>query len=221
MKKAFVVLFVMVLSLIAVAQTPDNYSSPKQGLFVGREKYVLVEAQLGRAYVLAKEDADAAKIFYGGAGVGFGVVMNKTKLGIGGAFECVDENTVAQLYDKFFSFPLFVEVRHCFGRDSSRGFFIGAKGGWILGGKKSFSTVKQIGEDEVLEGIMTCSLQGPYGEALLGYHFRQFDFFVAYNYRVVKYDTNYFNGVNATTNYNESWKKNMHVVMGGVSFRLF
>lgn len=218
MKKAFVVLFVMVMSLIAVAQTPDNYSSPKQGLFVGREKYVLVEAQLGRAYVLAKEDVDATKIFYGGAGVGFGVVMNKTKLGIGGAFECVD---LESLDGKFFSFPLFVELRHFFGRDPSRGFLIGAKGGWILGGKKSFSTVKQIGEDEELVGTLTCSLQGPYGEALLGYHFRQFDFFVAYNYRVVKYDTNYFNGVNATTNYNESWKKNMHVVMGGVSFRLF
>lgn len=215
MKKAFVLLFVMVMSLVTMAQTPDNYSSPKQGLFVGREKYVLVEAQLGRAFVLAKEDADATKIFYGGAGVGFGVVMNKTKLGIGGAFECVD------LMDKSFSFPLFVEVRHSFGRDPSRGFFIGAKGGWILGGKKSFTTIKPIGEDEELVGTTTRSLQGPYGEAMLGYHFRQFDFFVAYNYRVVKYDTNYVSGANTTANYNESWKKNMHVVMGGVSFRLF
>ena len=213
MKKAFVLLFVMVMSLVAVAQTPDNSSSPKQGLFVGREKYVLVEAQLGRAFVLAKGDADATKVFYGGAGVGFGVVMNKTTLGIGGAFECVD------LMDKSFSFPLFVELRHYFGRESSRGFFIGAKGGWILGGKKSFTTVKPIGEDEELVGTTTRSLQGPYVEAMLGYHFRQFDFFVAYNYRVVKYDTNY--GFNNAADYNESWKKNMHVVMGGVSFRLF
>lgn len=220
MKKAFVLLFVLAATLAGVAQTTESQPEPNKGLFSGRDKYLNIEAKLGRAFLQSGEETgDAANVFYGGAGLGLGVVMNKTKLGIGGAFECVDENTVAQLYDKFFSFPLFVELRHSFGRDPSRGFFIGAKGGWILGGKKSFSTVKPIGEDEVLEGVMTCSLQGPYGEAMLGYHFRQFDFFVAYNYRVAKYDTNY--GFNNAADYNESWKKNMHVVMGGVSFRLF
>lgn len=219
MKKAFVLLFVLAATLAGVAQTDENQSSPNKGLFSGREKYVLIEAKLGRAFLQAGEETgDAAHVFYGGAGLGFGVVMNKTKLGIGGAFECVDLPT---LEGKFFSFPLFVELRHFFGRDSSRGFLIGAKGGWILGGKKSFSTVKPIGENEELIGTTTSSLQGPYGEAMVGYHFRQFDFFVAYNFRVVKYDTNYVNGVNTAANFNESWKRNLHVVMGGVSFRLF
>ena len=220
MKKALVVLFLLAATLVGVAQTTESQPEPYKGLFSGRDKYLNIEAKLGRAFLQAGgETGDVASVFFGGAGLGFGVVMNKTKLGIGGAFECVDEKPVAQLYDKFFSFPLFVELRHSFGRDPSRGFLIGAKGGWILGGKKSFSTVKQIGEDEELVGTLTCSLQGPYGEVMLGYHFRQFDFFVAYNYRVVKYDTNY--GFNNAADYNESWKKNMHVVTGGVSFRLF
>jgi len=217
MKKALVVLFLLAATLAGIAQTTESQPEPNKGLFSGRDKYLNIEAKLGRAFLQAGEETgDAANVFYGGAGLGFGVVMNKTKLGIGGAFECVD---LKSLDGKFFSFPLFVELRHSFGRDPSRGFLIGAKGGWILGGKKSFSTVKQIGEDEELVGTLTCSLQGPYGEVMLGYHFRQFDFFVAYNYRVVKYDTNY--GFNNAADYNESWKKNLHVVMGGVSFRLF
>ena len=216
MKKAFVFLFVMAMSLVTVAQTPENYSSPKQSLFVGREKYVLVEGKLGRAIVQGGEETgDGAHVFYGGAGVGFGFVLNNTMVGLGGAFECVD------LLDKSYSFPLFLELRHYIGRDSSRGFLVGAKGGWILGGKRSFSTIKPIGENEELMGTTTRSLQGPYGEVMAGYHFHQFDFFVAYNYRVIKYDTNYVYGANATAFYDESWKKNMHVIMGGVSFRLF
>ena len=215
MKKAFVVLFVMAMSLIAVAQTPENHSSSSQSLFVGREKYVLVEAKLGRAFVQGGEETgDGAHVFYGGAGAGFGFVLNNTRVGIGGAFECVD------LLDKSYSFPLFLELRHYIGRDSSRGFLIGAKGGWILGGKRSFSTVKPYGEEELL-GTTTRSLQGPYVEAIIGYHFREFDFFVAYNYRVVNYDTNYIYSSNAYYNFDESWKKNLHVIMGGVSYRLF
>ena len=159
MKKAFVLLFVLAATLAGIAQTTESQPEPNKGLFSGRDKYLNIEAKLGRAFLQAGgETGDAANVFFGGAGLGFGVVMNKTKLGIGGAFECVDENSEAQLYDKFFSFPLFVELRHFFGRDPSRGFLIGAKGGWILGGKKSFSTVKQIGEDEELVGTLTCSL---------------------------------------------------------------
>lgn len=216
MKKAFVVLFAMLFSFASIAQTSENPSSTKRGLFSGRDKYGWVEAKLGRAFLRAGEvTGEDAQVFYGGAGLGVGVVLNKTMLGIGGAFECVD------LMDKSYSFPLFVELRHYIGRDSSRGFLLGVKGGWILGGKKAFSTVKPIGEEEELVGTTTRSMQGPYGEAMVGFHYRQFDFFVAYNYRVVKYDTNYVYGTNAMPNYDESWKRSMHVVMGGVSFRFF
>jgi len=214
MKKAFVVLFVMVFSFACIAQTPENTSSTKKGLFSGRDKYGWVEAKLGRAFLQAGEgQGEAAQVFYGGAGLGVGVVLNNTMLGVGGAFECVD------LIDKSYSFPLFVELRHCVPFKSSHGFLVGAKGGWILGGDRSFPTEMTLGE-QVLMGTTVRSMKGPYVEAMLGYRFLQFDFFVSYNYRVVKYQTSYYdNQTNAT--FDDPWKKNLHVVMGGLSFRIF
>ncbi len=214
MKKALVVLFLLAATLVGVAQTTGNQPSSNQGLLGGREKYILVEAKLGRAFLQAGEvTGDAAQVFYGGAGVGFGVILKNTMVGIGGAFECVD------LMDKSYSFPIFVELRHCFAVDSSRGVLVGAKGGWILGGERSFPTEKLV-DGQVLMGTTVRSMKGPYGEAMVGYRFRKFDFFVAYNFRVVKYETSFFD---PQTNIliSEPWKKNLHVVMGGVSFRLF
>ena len=204
MKKAFVILFAMAMSLVSVAQTTETTSTPQKGLFSGREKYGWIEGKLGRAFTqMGETTSEGTHVFYGGAGIGVGVVMNKTKVGIGAAFECVD------LLDKSFSFPLFVELRQYFGKNPSSRFFLGAKGGWILGGKKSFL----IQKDEE-EGIAVRSMQGPYGEVMVGYQFQRFDFFVSYNYRAVQYNTNYPSS-------NESWKRSVHVVMGGLSFRVF
>ena len=222
MKKAFVVLFVLAISFASVAQTTEGQQGQKRSLFAGREKYGWIEGKAGRAFLQAAEGhGDAAQVFYGGAGVGFGVVINNTKVGIGAAFECVDENAEALIQDKMYSFPVFIELRQYFGRDSSHGFFVGAKGGWALGGKRSYPVQKTLEENEILQGNFKVSTQGPYVEAMVGYHFRQFDFFVAYDYRAVKFEKYYIYGSNATANYDESWKRNMHAVMGGLSFRLF
>lgn len=222
MKKAFVVLFIMVFSFASVAQTTGDQQGKNRGLFAGREKYGWIEGKVGRAFLQAAEGrGETVQVFYGGAGVGFGVVMNNTKVGIGAAFECVDENAEARIQDKMYAFPVFIELRQYFGRDSSRGFFVGAKGGWVLGGKRSYPIQKILEENELLQGNYTVSTQGLYVEAMAGYHFRQFDFFVAYDYRAVKFETDYVYSSNATANYDDSWKRNMHAVMGGVSFRLF
>lgn len=204
MKKAFVVLLFVAMSIAGVAQTTEEQPGQKRGLFSGREKYGWIEGKLGRAFTqMGEESAEGTQVFYGGAGLGVGVAMNNTRFGIGAAFECVD------LLDKSYSFPLFVELRQYFGKNPSSRFFVGAKGGWILGGRKSFLIQK---EEE--EGIAVRSMQGPYGEVMAGYQFQRFDFFVSYNYRAVQYNTNYPSS-------NESWKRNMHVVMGGLSFRIF
>lgn len=214
MKKAFVLLFVLAATLAGIAQTTESQPEPYKGLFSGRDKYLNIEAKLGRAFLQAGgETGDAAQVFYGGAGIGFGVMLKNTMVGIGGAFECVD------LLDRSYSFPIFVEVRHCFAVDPSRGVLLGAKGGWILGGQRSFPTEK-IFNGQALMGTTVRSMKGPYGEAMVGYRFRKFDFFVAYNFRVVKYQTSYFDPQANILN-NEPWKRNLHVVMGGVSFRLF
>ena len=209
MKKLFAVLFALAISVIGIAQTPQSHSG--QGLFAGRQKYGLVEGKLGRAFMPTGEGTGGdANVFYGGAGISIGIVLKNNLLGIGGAFECVD------LMDKSYSFPLFVEFKHYFADDVSRGVFVGAKGGWILGGQKSFSTVKPLENQELL-GSTTRSMKGPFGEVMVGYRFGSFDFFVSYNYRVVNYKTSYFDN----PLYDESWKKNMHVVMGGLCLRLF
>lgn len=214
MKKTFVLLFVLAMTLAGAAQAPESQTPSNKGLFSGRDKYLRIEAKLGRAFLQAGgETGEAAQVFYGGAGIGFGVMLNNTMVGIGGAFECVD------LMDKSYSFPLFVEVRHCIPVGPSQGVFLGVKGGWILGGERSFPTEKTV-DGQVLMGTTVRSLKGPYGEVMVGYRFRQFDFFVAYNFRLVKYQTSYFDPQANTLN-SEPWKKNLHVVMGGVGFRLF
>ena len=213
MKKLFAVLFTLAISIVGIAQTTQSHSG--QGLFAGRQKYGLVEGKVGRAFLPSGEGtSDGANVFYGGVGISVGIVLKNNLFGIGGAFECVD------LMDKSYSFPIFVELRHYFAEDVSRGFFVGAKGGWILGREKSFSTVKEYEEEELL-GTTKRSLKGPYGEAMVGYRFRGFDFFVSYNYRVVKYNTSFLYNQNTITTLDESWKKNMHVIMGGFCLRLF
>ncbi len=214
MKKAFVVLFVLAISVASVAQTTLDQRGQGRGLFSGREKYVWVEAKLGRAFLQAGNGTiESSNVFYGGAGIGVGVVMKNTMLGIGGAFECVD------LMDKSYSFPLFVELRHCVPLKSSHGLLVGAKGGWILGVDRSFPTEKPIG-GQVLMGTTVRSMKGPYVEAMFGYRFHQFVFFVSYNYRIVNYQTSYYDS-QANATFSEPWKKNLHVVMGGLGFRIF
>lgn len=91
MKKALVVLFLLAATLVGVAQTTESQPEPNKGLFSGRDKYLNIEAKLGRAFLQAGEETgDAAQVFYGGAGIGFGVMLKNTMVGIGGAFECVD-----------------------------------------------------------------------------------------------------------------------------------
>lgn len=213
MKKAFVVLFAMAMSLVSMAQTSESQTSPRQGLLAGREKYGWVEAKLGRAFLQAGEvKGEDAQVFYGGAGVGFGLVLKNTMLGIGGAFECVD------LTDKSFLFPLYVELRQHFGRSASRGFLVGIKGGWVLGNERSFPAEELI-DDQPQIVTKVRSMKGPYVEAMLGYRYNQFDFFVAYNYRTVNYKE-IFDDNPVVVPYDE-WKQRLHVVMGGVSFRFF
>ena len=213
MKKLFVIVFVLTISVVGIAQTTQSHSG--HGLLAGRQKYGLVEGKLGRAFMPSGEGIGGdANVFYGGAGISVGVVLKNNLLGVGGAFECVD------LMDRSYSFPIFLEFKHYFADDVSHGFFVGAKGGWILGGEKSFSTVKPYGEEELL-GTTNRSLKGPYGEVMVGYRFRGLDFFVSYNYRVVKYNTSFLYNQNTIPNLDESWKKNMHVVMGGFCLRLF
>ncbi len=215
MKKLFAIVFVLAVSLVGIAQTTQSQSGQRQGLFANSQKYGLVEGKVGRAFMPSSEEAGGnANVFYGGAGISVGVVLKNNLLGIGGAFECVD------LMDKSYSFPVFVEFKHYFADDVSRGFFVGSKGGWILGGERSFSTVKEYGEEELL-GTTKRSMKGPYVEAMAGYRFRGFDVFVSYNYRVVKYNTSFPYNQNAIPDLDESWKKNIHVVMGGLCIRLF
>lgn len=216
MKKLFAVVFALAISLVGIAQTTQDHSTQRQGLFADRQKYGLVEGKVGRAFMPSGEEAGGnANVFYGGAGISVGIVLKNNLLGIGGAFECVD------LMDRSYSFPIFVEFKHYFADDVSRGIFVGAKGGWILGGERSFSTIKEYGEEELL-GTTKRSLKGPYGEVMAGYRFHRIDFFVSYNFRVVKYNTSFlYNNPNAIPNLDESWKKNMHVVMGGLCLRLF
>ena len=212
MKRVSLSLVFLAWSICCLGQTTPN-PAPRP-LFADQTKFVLLEGKMGRSFLKKEEHfSEAARVFFGGAGVSVGLEKGRTLIGIGGSFEFFD------LLDDSYAFPLYLTLRHCIGDDTRNGMFVAVKAGYILGGKTTFSSTTMVWGHELM-GTTLRSMQGPYGEVLLGYSYQGFDFFVSYNYRVVNYESHYM-WAPPLPNPDTAWKKSMHTVMGGVGFRLF
>ena len=213
MKKNLFYAFLLLLPLACFGQggAPTAFSS----LLANKPRFALIDARVGKSFLKTEEtDEDMANVFFGGACLSYGVTMNSSLWGIGGGFEYAD------LVDNSFSFPLFLMYRQYLGADTQKSFFMSVKAGWIFGGKTSFSTFKDVVGFPQLTGNTQRSMNGPYGEFVIGYSYQRFDFFVSYNYRMIHYDTKYIYLSPYLPNYDESWRRHMHTVVGGIGFRL-
>lgn len=204
------VVMLVVFLLAGFCTQAQNY----QGLFSDKPKKLLVEAKVGRSFLGNSEvvAADEAQVFYGGAALTYGMMLHNTLLGIGAGAEYVD------MMQGSFDFPLFANVQHYFSGVAGSGFFVGAKLGYILGGKKTMP-IQTVVMQETIDGSIDRSMQGFYGEVSVGYRWSSINFFVAYNYRVISYKTVWVPNSYGVSNSTSS--RVMHTAMLGVSFMLF
>ena len=214
MKRALFSLCLLLLSMICLAQNdPKPAFRP---LFADQPRFVLVEGRSGRSFLKTEDvEGTGANVFFGGAEVDYGVALKSSLLGVGASFEYFD------LIDNASCVPLYFFFRQYDGTDSRNGLFVGVKAGYSLGGNKSFSTIKELAGFQPLSGTTQRSLNGPFGEVQFEYSVQRFDIFIAYQFRVIHYDTKYIYVNPWVPNYDVSWKRSVHTVMGGVGFRLF
>lgn len=207
---------ILLLGLLLVchcAQAQNDYSS-KKGFLAETPKKMLIELKAGRGFLSSKpsEGTEYTKVFYGGANLSFGFLLRTNFLGLGVGGEYVD------VMDGAFDFPIFLNYQHYFSKDMEQGFFVGGKAGYAIGLKKSIEDVFEVyGNPE--PGIINRSMQGFYGEVCAGYRIRGINLFVAYNYRVIGYKTVLDNP--AYESPYETYSRDLHVVMAGVSFMPF
>lgn len=206
------VLFLGLLLTSICAQAQE--ASPKTGWFASKPKKVVIDVKGGRGFLssMAGTENDDLRRFYGGANFSFGLLLSNNFLGLGTGVEYVDMDMGA------IDFPIFVNYNHYFSGDANRGFYLGAKAGYMFGIKKS-AAIQDTIDEVVIEGALERSMNGLYGEVTAGYGFSGFKLFVAYNYRVIGYKTIWPDNNYGLTNSTSS--RTMNLVMVGISFMVF
>jgi len=209
-----VILLVGLLMAGLFAQAQES-GSAKQGLLSSTPKKLVVDAKVGRSFLGDTEINEIGKVdvFFGGANLAYGMLLRNNFLGIGGGVEYADMMDNGSL-----DFPIYVDARHYFSKEANKGFFIGLKAGYVLGGKKSYLGSTIVAGDEFPCSIDR-SMGGFYGELALGYCLKGFSLFASYNYRSIHYDLALL-GVGYMAPLS-SFTRTMHTVMVGVSFMLF
>ena len=203
-----------VLTLVACFAQAQTSDAPKTSWLSDKPKKILIELKAGRGFLSTKpsEGAGYAKVFYGGANMSFGLMLRNNFLGLGAGGEYVD------MPEGSFDFPIFLNFQHYFTKDMEKGFFAGGKVGYLVGGKKSIEDVFDIfGNDE--PGTISRAMKGFYGELLAGYRIRGVNLFVAYTYRVIGYGVTLSNPIYEAPY--DSYSRDLHVIMAGVSFMPF
>ena len=211
------VIFLVGLLMVGLFTQAQESGAAKQGLLSNKPKKLVVDIKIGRSFLGDTEINEIGKVdvFFGGANLAYGALLRNNFVGIGGGVEYVD-----MLDNGSFDFPIYVDVRHYFSKEANKGFFIGVKAGYVLGGKKSYLGSTSVEGDEFACSIDR-SMGGLYGELALGYCFKGFSLFASYNYRSIHYDVTLIPvGVGYVAPWS-SFTRTMHTVMGGVSFMLF
>ena len=141
-------------------------------------------------------------------------MLRNNFVGLGASYEYVD------MLQGSHNFPVYLNLQHYLSKEAGKGFFVGAKVGYILGGKTSIPILKYVSGQEV-NGTADRSMKGPYGELSAGYAYRGVNFLASYNYRVINYETTSFPYGVYQYIFHSTSSRVMHTVMFGFSFMLF
>lgn len=217
MEKRVLKQFVLVAALLLMGcyAQAQNESSSRNGWFANKSKKLNIELKAGRGFLSETTAEESARLFYGGGSMSFGLMLGKNLVGLGAGAEYYS------LMEGSFDFPVFLSFQHYFTKDYEKGFFIGAKLGYMFAGKKSIPTVEVMPSGDSVNATRERSMKGLYWDVEAGYRFSNLNLFVAYNYRVIGYATTlYPEDALMGIPYN-TYTRTMHTIMAGISFMLF
>ena len=208
-KRVVLMLALMFAGIVVKAQ---NETVAPKGLLADYPKKLIVELKAGQGFLGDRvgEEGTEAKVFAGGGGLSYGVLLRNSFVGLGASYEYVD------MLQGSHNFPVYLNLQHYLSKEAGRGFSVGIKLGYILGGKTLIPLVI-LGKNATADR----SMRGPYGELSAGYTYRGVNFFASYNYRVINYETtlypnDMYQGIPHSTS-----SRVMHTVMFGFSFMVF
>ena len=209
------VLAVALLLMCCFAQAQNE--SSKTSRFSNRPKKLNIELKAGRGFLSATEGeaGSDARVFYGGGSMSYGLLLGNNYVGLGAGAEYYS------LMEGSFDFPVFVNFQHYFSRDYEKGFFVGAKLGYMFAGKKSIPTVEEMPSGDLVNATRERSMRGLYWDVAAGYRFSNLTLFVSYNYRVIGYETTLYPEDAPTGIPYNTYSRIMHTIMAGISFTLF
>lgn len=210
------IVLILAMMFASVCMKAQNEAPAHKGLLSDYPKKLIVELKAGQGFLGDRvgEEGTETKVFAGGGGLSYGVLLRNNFVGLGASYEYVD------MLQGSHNFPVYLNLQHYLSKEAGKGFFVGAKVGYILGGKTSIPILKYVSGQEV-NGTADRSMKGPYGELSAGYAYRGINFFASYNYRVINYETTiYPNNMYFGVPYSTS-SRVMHTLMFGFSFVLF
>lgn len=205
---------VAVLLLMGCFAQAQNDASSKNSWFANKSKKLNIELKAGRGFLSETPTEASARLFYGGGSMSFGLMLGKNFVGLGAGAEYYS------LMEGSFDFPVFLSFQHYFSKDYEKGFFIGAKLGYMFAGKKSIPTIEYVG-DEPFNAIRERSMKGLYWDVEAGYRFSNLNLFVSYNYRIIGYETLLYRDESPIPYTYNTYTRTMHTIMAGISFMLF
>ena len=206
------IVLILAMMFASVCMKAQNEAPAHKGLLSDYPKKLIVELKAGQGFLGDRvgEEGTETKVFAGGGGLSYGVLLRNNFVGFGASYEYVD------MLQGSHNFPVYLNLQHYLSKEVGKGFFVGAKVGYILGGKTSIPVI--------ITGINSTadrSMKGPYGELSAGYAFHGINLFASYNYRVINYETTlYPNNMYHSVPHSTS-SRIMHTVMFGFSFMLF
>lgn len=206
---------VAVLLLMGCYAQAQNDASSKNSWFANKSKKLNIELKAGRGFLSETPTEESARLFYGGGSMSFGMMLGRNFVGLGAGAEYYS------LEEGSFDFPVFLSFQHYFSKDYEKGFFIGAKLGYMFAKKKSIQWPEKMPSGDLVDANRERSMKGLYWDVEAGYRFSKLNLFVSYNYRVIGYATTLFpEDAPMGIPYN-TYTRTMHTIMAGISFMLF
>ena len=208
------VILVATLLLVGCYAQAQDESSNKNGWFASRPKKLNVELKVGRGFLSETATEESARLFYGGGSLSYGLMLGKNYVALGAGAEYYSMELGS------FDYPVFLNYQYYFSKDYEKGFFVGAKLGFMFAGKKSIPTIEGYGESgDPIYGARERSMKGLYGDVEAGYRFSNVNLFVSYNYRMINYSKKLYHGELLVPH--GTYIRTMHTVMAGISIMLF
>ena len=213
MKRISLLLALFALMAQGLAQTNDASM-----VLANKPRELSVGLKVGKSFFANPELQGGANtnVFFGAITLNYGIChKDRYYFGIGADVEYLD------MVEAKISVPLYGHVRTFIIGNRTQGFFVDAKVGYTFGGKQSFPLEEMDPTTELTYPVGTTerSLSGLYMEAGIGYRIQKIDLFVAYDYRVAHYTTDYF--VENLNHVDHTEVKPVHTVMAGLRYVIF